>query len=145
MKKTLSIVATALALLCHVACSPVPEGLTQDQALDFLYKYMPLPDQVDYDTAFYQRNVASSFLAREEMPWGKTVPEREFLHFVLPVRVNNENMDESRMVFYAELKDRVKNLPMVIKIADTFNRVVFTSEGYTIGMGETLMKAIHKL
>ena len=33
----------------------------------------------------------------------------------------------------------------VIKIADTFNRVVFTSEGYTIGMGETLMKAIHKL
>ena len=112
MKKTLSVVATALALLCHVACSPAPEGLTQDQALDFLYKYMPLPDQVDYDTAFYQRNVASSFLAREEMPWGKTVPEREFLHFVLPVRVNNENMDESRMVFYAELKDRVKNLSM---------------------------------
>ena len=69
----------------------------------------------------------------------------KFLHFVLPVRVNNENMDESRMVFYAELKDHVKNLPMVIKIADTFNRVVFTSEGYTIGMGETLMKAIHKL
>ena len=33
----------------------------------------------------------------------------------------------------------------VIKIADTFNRVVFTSEGYTIGIGETLMKAIHKL
>ena len=112
MKKTLSVVATALALLCHVACSPAPEGLTQDQALDFLYKYMPLPDQVDYDTAFYQRNVASSFLAREEMPWGKTVPEREFLHFVLPVRVNNENMYESRMVFYAELKDRVKNLSM---------------------------------
>ena len=145
MKKTLSILATSLAFLCNVACSPTPEGLTQNQAMDFLYKYMPLPDKVDYDTAFYQRNVASSFLAREEMPWGKTIPDREFLHFVLPVRVNNENMDESRMVFYAGLKDRVKNLPMVIKIADTFNRVVFTSEGYTIGMGETLMKAIHKL
>ena len=112
MKKTLSILATSLAFLCNVACSPTPEGLTQNQAMDFLYKYMPLPDKVDYDTAFYQRNVASSFLAREEMPWGKTIPDREFLHFVLPVRVNNENMDESRMVFYAELKDRVKNLSM---------------------------------
>lgn len=80
--------------------------------MEFLYRYMPLPDKVDYDTAFYQRNVETSFLAREEMPWGKSVPEREFLHFVLPVRVNNENMDESRMVFYAELKDRVKNLSM---------------------------------
>ena len=46
------------------------------------------------------------------MPWGRTVPEREFKHFVLPVRVNNENLDDSRKVFYAELKDRVKNLSM---------------------------------
>ena len=33
----------------------------------------------------------------------------------------------------------------IIKIADTFNRVVHTSEGYTIGIGETLVKAIDKL
>lgn len=99
-----------IALL--LASCTAKQDLTQEQAMDFLYKYMPLPDKVDYDTAFYKRNVETSFLAREEMPWGKSVPEREFLHFVLPVRVNNENMDESRMVFYAELKDRVKNLSM---------------------------------
>lgn len=99
-----------IALL--LASCTAKQELTQEQAMDFLYKYMPLPDKVDYDTAFYKRNVETSFLAREEMPWGKIVPEREFLHFVLPVRVNNENMDESRMVFYAELKDRVKNLSM---------------------------------
>lgn len=106
--KKLSYLFIALLL---ASCTAKQE-LTQEQAMDFLYKYMPLPDKVDYDTAFYKRNVETSFLAREEMPWGKIVPEREFLHFVLPVRVNNENMDESRMVFYAELKDRVKNLSM---------------------------------
>ena len=46
------------------------------------------------------------------MPWGKVVPEREFRHFVLPIRVNNENLDDSRKVFYEELKDRVKNLSL---------------------------------
>ena len=35
-------------------------------------------------------------------------------------------------------------LPMFI-IADTFNRVVFVSQGYTIGLGEQLMKTIHGL
>ena len=33
----------------------------------------------------------------------------------------------------------------VVKIADTFNRVVYESEGYTIGIGESLVKAIKKL
>lgn len=109
MKKLLS--SYLFFAFIFVSCTSRQE-LTQEQAMDFLYKYMPLPDKVDYDTAFYMRNVETSFLAREEMPWGKIVPEREFLHFVVPVRVNNENMDESRMVFYAELKDRVKNLSM---------------------------------
>lgn len=109
MKKLLS--SYLFFAFIFVSCTSRQE-LTQEQALDFLYRYMPLPDKIDYDSAFYQRNVETSFLAREEMPWGKSVPEREFLHFVLPVRVNNENMDESRMAFYAELKDCVKGLSM---------------------------------
>ena len=35
-------------------------------------------------------------------------------------------------------------LPVFI-IADTFNRVVFVSQGYTIGLGEQLMKVVHGL
>ena len=35
-----------------------------------------------------------------------------FRHFVLPIRVNNENMDSSRWMFFAELKDRIRNLSM---------------------------------
>ena len=37
-----------------------------------------------------------------------------------------------------------KTLPIFI-IADTFNRVVFVSQGYTIGLGEQLMKVVHGL
>lgn len=107
---TLIYIATIIASLSIESCRH--EEFTQQDALTFLYEYMPLPDKVDYDTAFYRRNIASSFQAREEMPWGKTVPEREFKHFVLPVRVNNENLDESRITFYAELKDRVRHLTM---------------------------------
>lgn len=86
--------------------------ITREEALDFLYSSMSLPDRADYTEDFYAANVDASLKAREEMPWGSIVPDREFLHFVLPVRVNNENLDNARMVFYEELKDRVRNLSM---------------------------------
>ena len=35
-------------------------------------------------------------------------------------------------------------LPMFI-LADTFNRVLFCSQGYTIGLGEQLTKGINNL
>lgn len=82
------------------------------EALTFLYAYMPVGDITDYTGAYHLMNVQYALQARKEMPWGKLVPEREFRHFVLPVRVNNENLDESRKVFYEELKDRVKHLSL---------------------------------
>ena len=82
------------------------------QAMQFLYAYMPLPDIADYRAEFHLQNVDYALKARAEMPWGKQVPVREFMHFVLPVRVNNENMDSSRAVFYHELRDRVQDLTM---------------------------------
>ena len=82
------------------------------QAMQFLYAYMPLPDIADYRAEFHLQNVDYALKARAEMPWGKQVPVREFMHFVLPVRVNNENMDSSRAVFYAELRERVQDLTM---------------------------------
>ena len=84
----------------------------QREALTFLYAYMPLGDITDYSGEFFLENVDYSLKAKEEMPWGKLIPEREFRHFVLPIRVNNENLDNSRKVFYEELKDRVKNLSL---------------------------------
>ena len=84
----------------------------EKEALEFLYAYMFNGDVTDYSGEFYHENVKAAFKAREEMPWGKDIPEREFNHFVMPVRVNNENLDDSRFVFYEELKDRVKDLTL---------------------------------
>ena len=82
------------------------------EAMEFLYAYMPLSDLADYEPSFYLQQVRYAFKAREEMPWGKDVPEDVFRHFVLVYRVNNENLDTARMVFYRELKERVKDMTM---------------------------------
>ncbi len=71
-----------------------------------------MPDSVDYSRNFYEEQTRLSLQARRELPWGKSVPEREFRHFVLPPRVSNEDMDEFRATFYQELRDRVSQLSM---------------------------------
>ena len=90
----------------------LPEGVSaqEKEALEFLYAYMPLADVTDYPADFYLQNVRASLKAREEMGWN--VPEREFRHFVLPLRVNNEDLDSARVVFYRMLKPRVEGLSM---------------------------------
>lgn len=91
--------------------SQVPD-IKEREALAFLYAYMPWTDVAGHGVDFHKMNVEYSFKAREQMPWGKSVPEREFRHFVLPPRVNNEDLDSCRVVFFGELKDRVKDLTM---------------------------------
>ena len=96
------------------------EKLTADEqeALKFLYAYMPLADVTDYPTSFFADNVRMSFKARKEMPWGKNIPELLFRHFVVPIRVNNEALDNARSVFYNELKDRIKGMSMMDAIIE---------------------------
>lgn len=105
MKKLLLIVVVAILA---TACSNNKEH----EALTLLNASMPLCDAVDYSQDYYLQNIKASFKAKKELPWGKHVPEREFKHFVLPIRVNNENLDDFRMTYYEELRDRVKDLPM---------------------------------
>ncbi|MBC8004398.1 MAG: transglutaminase domain-containing protein [Verrucomicrobia bacterium] len=89
-----------------------PLSLDEKQAMEFLYAYMPLSDLADYQPDFFLKNTQYSLKARQEMPWGKNIPEEEFLHFVLPLRVNNENLDNFREVMYPEIKERIKGLGM---------------------------------
>lgn len=99
------------------ATQSVP-SVAEQEALEFLYAYMPVADVTDYTTAFYLDNVKATFKAREEMPWGRTVPELLFRHFVMPIRVNNENLDNARIVLYDELKKRVEGLSMTEAILE---------------------------
>ncbi len=89
-----------------------PLSLKQKEALEFLYAYMPLSDLADYSGEYFLQQVDLSLMALDTFSWSKGIPEDIFRHFVLPVRVNNENLDTARIVFFKELKDRVKNLSM---------------------------------
>ena len=88
-------------------------SLQQEEALKFLYAFMPLNDLADYSVDFFMSNINVTLRARKEFPWGKTVPEDIFLHYVLPVRVNNENLDSFRIRYYDEISSRVRNKSIV--------------------------------
>ncbi len=101
------------SLLAIAAISALPcMAITPEAALDTLYSRMSLPDSLDFSREFFRKNVDAAFRARAEMPWGSSYDDRTFLDFVVPVRTNNELLDESRTVFYAELAPRVRNLGM---------------------------------
>ena len=82
------------------------------EAMEFLYASMSSADMSDYTGEYFLDNVRMSLRAREELAWGEVVPEDLFRHFVLPVRVNNERMDEFRMVYYDSLRMRVEGLSL---------------------------------
>ena len=106
MKKILQLIVIVLLVK---ACST---RVKERNALRFLYSSMPTCDSVDYSKKYFANNIHTSFKAKKKLPWGKRVPDREFKHFVLPIRVNNENLDDFRTVYYKELRDRVKDLSM---------------------------------
>jgi transglutaminase-like putative cysteine protease len=59
---------------------------------------------------YWAKQVESALKVRHEMGWN--VPEKEFRHFVLPPRVNNEDLDDFRTVWADSLCRRVKGMSM---------------------------------
>ena len=110
LKAQRDLTSNALKPIWTILENPVTKE--EDQAMKFLFAYMPLSDLADYSSEFMQANVRKSLLTRKEMAWGSQIPEEEFLHFVLPLRVNNENLDSFRLVYYEEIKARIKGLSM---------------------------------
>ena len=102
MRKTLAF----LALLGAVSCSRT----TTADYLDFIYGSMPLPDSLTHTAKYWEDNVAKTLEVREKMGWN--VPEREFRHFVLPLRVNNEDLDDFRITYADTLCRRVEGMDM---------------------------------
>ncbi len=111
MKKSILFLLTAV-LMATCTQEPKQKAFDETEALKFLFQYMPLGDSVDYTEDYFRECVKYAFLAKEELPWGKDIPEREFKHFVLPPRVNNENLDRFRATYYETLKARVKDLTL---------------------------------
>ena len=102
MNKYLALIAAAVLLF---SCRS-----EQESYVDWLYKYMPLPDEMQYDRPYWEENVAKTLETREKMAWG--IPEREFRHFVLPLRVNNETLDDFRTLYADTLCSRVRGMSL---------------------------------
>ena len=81
-------------------------------ALEFIYRAIPLSDYMLYTPEFMLKDIRSSLRAKHDMPWANAVPEQIWLHYVLPSRVDSEYLDNFRSSYYPELKDRVAGLSM---------------------------------
>ena len=84
----------------------------EKEALEFLFAFMPLSDLANLDGHYFLDQVRTALEARKYFPWGRDIPDDIFRHFVLPYRVNNENPDRARQVFFEELKARIKGLDL---------------------------------
>lgn len=105
-----SAIALALTFIFLTGCNS--QDKQERKAIEFLYKYMSIADQGDYSIDFFRQNAQVALKARKEMPWGREVPDDLFKHFVLPVRVNNERLDDFRMMYYDTLKARTAGMSM---------------------------------
>lgn len=84
----------------------------ESAAFNFIMAYSPLSDIADYTTDFLCSCAKIAVSARKQLNRGSIIPDNIFYHFVVPVRVNNENLDSFRIVMYDELRERVKNMNM---------------------------------
>ena len=101
--------AVAASLLMLVGCNGSKERPLESY-MDFMYRYMPLPDSTQYSRDYWEANVKKAIEVRSKAAW--IIPEREFRHFVLPVRVNNETLDDFRLIYADSLCERVKGMSL---------------------------------
>lgn len=130
------LIPVIILLGSFVSCMPALkyEPLSQEDYVDFLYQYMPLPDSLTYPKEYWVDNVAKTLEVRDRMAWN--IPEREFRHFVLPLRVNNENLDDFRTFYADSLCERVQGMSLADAVLEInhwcHERVTYTpSDGRT--------------
>ena len=103
------LIGMALLLILPSGCGSEAKG-EADEYVNFLYAYMPHPDLAAHPLEYWQSNVEKTLEVRERMAWN--IPEREFRHFVLPLRVNNEPLDDFRTLYADTLCARVEGLTL---------------------------------
>ena len=108
MKKILAFVSV-LAVI-SVLLGSCSLSRSEDCYKDFLRDNMNSADRVTYSEDFWERNVQKTLDVRKKMKWN--ISERDFKYFVLPLRVNNENLDDFRIVWADSLCSRVQGMTM---------------------------------
>ncbi|WP_026215757.1 transglutaminase-like domain-containing protein [Porphyromonas levii] len=116
-------------------------------AMKWIYAYSYAPDIIDQTPEFHLENIRIVLKAREELPWGKEVPLEQWRAFVLPLRINNEILDNFRVAYYEELRDLVKDMTMEQAVLElnhwTHQHITYApSDGRTSSPLATLRNAL---
>lgn len=80
--------------------------------MKYLYAYMPVSDLANYTGGFLLKTVRDTLKAVSMVPWGEKIQGELFLNYVLPLRLNNEDLVDHRESFFRDIFPRVKNLSM---------------------------------
>ncbi len=91
-------------------CENLPEA--RRVCLKFLYSCIHVNDLVSYPVSLYDGYARASLAACDALDYAKIVPQELFLTYVLPARINNENLDGSRARLLQELLPRVAGKSM---------------------------------
>ena len=129
----LGMVLFGIALMA-AACSSGPKA-EAGRYVDFLYANMPYPDQVARPDDYWRANVEKTLEVRDRMGW--EIPEKVFRHFVVPIRVGGEPLDDFRTQYADSLCVRVAGMTMSEAALEInhwcYERVIFSlCEGITL-------------
>lgn len=118
----------------------IDETATEEEleAMRFLLAYMPVGDITDYGTPYFLEQVRQTLKMRDQVKWKDSIPESIFRHYVLPVRTNNETLDNFRGAYGPEIYERVKDMNLKDAALAVnhwcHEKVVYTStDGRTFG------------
>lgn len=92
------------------------EKLKEQQELQAWMTYLgatlPLTDLVSYSFQTWIPYVEHALSLKQKMSWCQDLPEDIFADYILYPRINTEDIEECRQLFYQELLPRIKDLPL---------------------------------
>ncbi|WP_432737137.1 transglutaminase domain-containing protein [Maridesulfovibrio sp. FT414] len=100
------------------------------QAAQFLVANLPPCDRASVSAEQLSENLEYAFLARRSTPWGRDVSWTDFLHYVLPHRVSQEQAANWRKLFYEELLPVVSRCGSMEEAVLAVNLWCFSKTGF---------------
>jgi hypothetical protein len=88
----------------------------------FLVENMPMEDLAVVTEDGLIENIRMAYQVRADFPWTARLTESDFLHYVLPMRVSQEPLENWRGYFLEQLRPRIENLATLDDVALEVNR-----------------------
>lgn len=92
------------------------------EAMAFLVAEMPAVDLATADSPLLLETVRLSREARERFPWGEHVSDDLYLHYVLPMRVSQEPLENWKPYLMEQLAERLEGIASMEEAALEVNR-----------------------